>query len=51
VKVSETFFGLNYMILATPWSSRLAAELHTAFSQNPIAQVRAQARERERTTS
>jgi outer membrane protein assembly factor BamB len=51
VKVSDSTFGLNYMTLATPWSSRLAAEAHTSFSSNPVAQVRSEARQRERSSS
>lgn len=46
-KVSNSNFGLNYMTLATPWSSRLAAEAYTAFSQNPSAQARDHERENE----
>ncbi|KAI8975625.1 hypothetical protein BDF20DRAFT_914517 [Mycotypha africana] len=48
VKVSGSIFGLNYMTLATPWCSRLAAEAHSAFSQNPSAQARDWEREQER---
>jgi outer membrane protein assembly factor BamB len=51
VKISNSMFGLNYMTLATPWSSRLAAEAHTAFSQNPSAQSRDWEREQERSRS
>ncbi|KAG0170472.1 hypothetical protein DFQ28_001731 [Apophysomyces sp. BC1034] len=47
-KISNAKFGLGYMTMATPWSSRLAAEAHTAFVQNPIAQQRNEERERER---
>ncbi|KAI9468480.1 MAG: quinon protein alcohol dehydrogenase-like superfamily [Benjaminiella poitrasii] len=43
-KVSHANFGCGYMTLATPWSSRLAAETHSAFSQNPSAQASAHAR-------
>lgn len=39
-RMSDSKPELNYMTLATPWSSRLAAESHSAFSQNPVAQVR-----------
>lgn len=38
-KISNSKMGLDYMTLATPWSSRLAAEAYSAFSQNPIAQA------------
>lgn len=37
-KVATGFFGADFMTLATPWSSRLAAESHSAFSQNPTPQ-------------
>ncbi|RCI05685.1 hypothetical protein CU098_013285 [Rhizopus stolonifer] len=47
VKVTNAIFTLNYIALATPWSSRLAAESHTAFSQNPIAQARDNERKNE----
>lgn len=47
-KISNSTFGLNYMTLATPWSSRLAAEAYSAFSQNPTAQARDRERENER---
>ncbi|KAG1138341.1 hypothetical protein G6F37_010568 [Rhizopus arrhizus] len=50
-KVSSAIFGLNYMTLATPWSSRLAAEAYSAFSQNPSAQTRDREREDERRSS
>ncbi|CEJ04299.1 hypothetical protein RMCBS344292_18264 [Rhizopus microsporus] len=50
-KVSGAMFGLNYMTLATPWSSRLAAEAYSAFSQNPSAQARDWEREQERKKS
>jgi outer membrane protein assembly factor BamB len=50
-KVSNSNFGLNYMTLATPWSSRLAAEAYTAFSQNPTAQARDHERENENKSS
>lgn len=45
-RISDSKPELNYMTLATPWSSRLAAESHTAFSQNPVAQVRSIIRHR-----
>ncbi|KAI9496579.1 quinon protein alcohol dehydrogenase-like superfamily [Zychaea mexicana] len=48
VKVSNSKVGLGYMTMATPWSSRLAAEAHTAFSQFPSAQQRNEIRNRER---
>ncbi|KAF7730811.1 hypothetical protein EC973_001329 [Apophysomyces ossiformis] len=47
-RISNAKFGLGYMTMATPWSSRLAAEAHTAFAQQPIAQQRNEAREREK---
>ncbi|KAI8143188.1 quinon protein alcohol dehydrogenase-like superfamily [Fennellomyces sp. T-0311] len=39
-KVSKAKTGLDYMTLATPWSSRLVAEAYTGFSQFPMAQIR-----------
>ncbi|CAO3617836.1 unnamed protein product [Cunninghamella blakesleeana] len=39
-KVSNATFGLDFMCLATPWSSRLLAETHTNFSSTPHAQAR-----------
>ncbi|CAO3615377.1 unnamed protein product [Cunninghamella echinulata] len=39
-KVSNSMFGLGFMCLATPWSSRLTAEAHTSFSSTPLAQAR-----------
>lgn len=39
-EISNCSFGYGFMTMATPWSSRLAAETYTAFSQNPVAQVR-----------
>lgn len=44
-KISNAKMGQNYMTLATPWSSRLAAEAHTAFSQFPSAQQESTARQ------
>lgn len=44
-KISNAKMGQNYMTLATPWSSRLAAEAHTAFSQFPSAQQESAARQ------
>lgn len=38
-KISNSRAGINYMTLATPWSSRLAAEAYTAFTQNPIGEI------------
>ncbi|KAI8980346.1 hypothetical protein BDB01DRAFT_797474 [Pilobolus umbonatus] len=38
VSIVECFTGQNYMSLATPMNSRLAAETQTAFSQNPAGQ-------------
>ncbi|KAI8375093.1 quinon protein alcohol dehydrogenase-like superfamily [Choanephora cucurbitarum] len=38
-KVSNSDFGANYMTLATPWGSRLAAEGYTSFSQCPTGQA------------
>ena len=37
-KVTNSKMTLGYMTLATPWSSRLSAEAHTAFAQFPIVQ-------------
>lgn len=34
-RVSNAKFGTSYMTLATPWSSRLAAEVYSGFNQNP----------------
>jgi outer membrane protein assembly factor BamB len=34
-RVSSAKFGTSYMTLATPWSSRLAAEVYSGFNQNP----------------
>lgn len=48
VKVSNAHWGYSYMTLATPWSSRLAAEAYSAFSQNPSAQTRDRIRQQER---
>ncbi|KAI8139596.1 quinon protein alcohol dehydrogenase-like superfamily [Fennellomyces sp. T-0311] len=50
-KISNSMTGLGYMTLATPWSSRLAAEAHTAFSQFPIAQAENEARNRRNSSS
>lgn len=47
IKISNSRFGYSYMTLATPWSSRLAAEAYSAFSQNPSAQARDLARQHE----
>ncbi|ORY91077.1 hypothetical protein BCR43DRAFT_527710 [Syncephalastrum racemosum] len=39
-KLSDARFGWGYMTLATTWSSRLAAEVHSGgFSQQPTAQA------------
>ncbi|KAI9268275.1 hypothetical protein BDA99DRAFT_360556 [Phascolomyces articulosus] len=43
-KITNAKMTLGYMTLATPWSSRLSAESHTAFSQFPLAQTEAQNR-------
>ncbi|KAI8049380.1 PQQ-like domain-containing protein [Thamnidium elegans] len=48
VQVSTARLGYDFMTLATPWSSRLAAESHSAFSQNPVAQYRELQRAKER---
>ncbi|KAI8387965.1 uncharacterized protein BYT42DRAFT_543351 [Radiomyces spectabilis] len=37
-KLSDAILGYSYMTLATPWSSRLAAEAHTGFCHQPTAQ-------------
>jgi outer membrane protein assembly factor BamB len=50
-RVSNAKFGLSYMTLATPWSSRLAAEAYSAFSQNPSAQARDWEREQDKNRS
>jgi hypothetical protein len=47
-KVTNAWLGLGFMTLATPWSSRLAAEAHTSFNQNPSGQARELEREKER---
>lgn len=39
VSLSWNILGSQYMTLASPWSSVLAAETNTAFSQNPSAQA------------
>lgn len=39
-KISNSLIGFNYMTLATSWSSRMAAETHSAFTQCPVAQTR-----------
>jgi outer membrane protein assembly factor BamB len=39
-QLANFIFGQGFMTMATHWSSRLAAEAYTAFSQNPVAQVR-----------
>ncbi|CDH49313.1 hypothetical protein RO3G_05596 [Lichtheimia corymbifera JMRC:FSU:9682] len=44
-KISNAKMGQGYMTLATPWSSRLAAEAHTAFNQFPSAQQESLARQ------
>ncbi|KAI7852584.1 quinon protein alcohol dehydrogenase-like superfamily [Circinella umbellata] len=44
VKVSNSMSGLDYMTMATVWSSRLAAEAHTSFNQCPSAQIESVAR-------
>lgn len=44
-KISNAKMGQGYMTLATPWSSRLAAEAHTAFNQFPSAQQESYARQ------
>jgi outer membrane protein assembly factor BamB len=44
-RVSNAKLGSNHMTLATPWSSRLAAEAYSAFSQNPTAQAAIRQRE------
>ena len=38
VKITNAKMTLGYMTLATPWSSRLSAEAHTAFAQFPVVQ-------------
>ena len=48
-RISDSTVGLNYMTMATPWSSRLAAESHSTFSQNPVAQIRSMVRHKEKT--
>ncbi|KAI9244330.1 quinon protein alcohol dehydrogenase-like superfamily [Helicostylum pulchrum] len=50
VQVSNATFSSDYMTLATPWSSRLAAESHSAFSQNPSGQAMSMQRARERSS-
>ncbi|KAI9496582.1 quinon protein alcohol dehydrogenase-like superfamily [Zychaea mexicana] len=39
VRVSKSHSGLDYMTMATPWSSRLTAEVHTSFNTSPSAQI------------
>lgn len=50
-KICESIWGYGYMTMTTPWSSRLAAEAYTAFSQQPVAQARDKEREAERASS
>ncbi|KAI8333550.1 quinon protein alcohol dehydrogenase-like superfamily [Chlamydoabsidia padenii] len=45
-RITNSKFGLGFMCLATPWSSRLAAESHTSFSATPHAQHREMERRR-----
>ncbi|KAI8387966.1 uncharacterized protein BYT42DRAFT_215850 [Radiomyces spectabilis] len=45
-KICNTKLGYGYMTLATPWNSRLAAEAHTGFSNQPTAQAADLARQR-----
>ncbi|CAO3587341.1 unnamed protein product [Absidia cylindrospora] len=40
LRITNSKLGLGFMTLATPWSSRLAAEAHTNFSSIPHAQYR-----------
>ncbi|KAG2224005.1 hypothetical protein INT45_009591 [Circinella minor] len=47
-KVTNSIMYSGYMTLATPWSSRLSAEAHTAFSQFPVAQLEQMRREKSR---
>ncbi|KAI9311970.1 hypothetical protein BX666DRAFT_881786 [Dichotomocladium elegans] len=47
-KISSSIFGTGYMTMATPWSSRLAAEAYTAFNQFPVAHQEDAARQRRR---
>lgn len=51
VKISNATFGMGYMTLATPWSSRLSAEAHTAFSSFPAAQANDAERRRRQSSS
>lgn len=39
VSLSWNVLGPGHITLASPWSSKLAAETNTAFSQNPSAQA------------
>lgn len=50
-KISERMWGYGYMTMATPWSSRLAAEAYTAFSQQPSAHSRDKEREIEQASA
>ena len=44
VKVTNAIMGRYYMTLATPWSSRLAAESHSSFNQFPVVQQQSENR-------
>jgi outer membrane protein assembly factor BamB len=50
-QISSCMFGYGFMTMATPWSSRLAAEAYTGFNQNPVAQVRDVQRDGEKNSS
>ncbi|KAG0162768.1 hypothetical protein DFQ28_000882 [Apophysomyces sp. BC1034] len=39
-KIFQHKLNLGYIAIATPWSSRVVAETHTAFTQFPLAQQR-----------
>ncbi|KAF7732359.1 hypothetical protein EC973_005255 [Apophysomyces ossiformis] len=47
-RISNYKIGMGYIVLATLWSSRMAAETHISFSQFPIAQLRNEERIREK---
>ncbi|KAG2224006.1 hypothetical protein INT45_009592 [Circinella minor] len=44
IEVTKATMNRNYMTLATPWSSRLAAEAHSSFNQFPLAQQQSENR-------
>lgn len=41
-KITAAKISMGYIVIATPWSSRVAAETHTAFAHIPVAQQRSE---------